>query len=589
MGVLDVLSLFGGLALFLYGMTIMGSGLEKISGGRLERILEKLTSKVIYGVLVGTAVTGIIQSSSATTVMVVGFVNAGIMSLNQAVGVIMGANIGTTVTAQILRMGDISSDLLVLQLLKPTSLAAIVAVIGFILFFSSKKGFKHDLGQILLGFGILFYGMSRMEGAVVPLKDSPAFINLFTTFSNPIFGILIGAAVTAIIQSSSASVGILQALSSTGVIPFSAAAPIILGQNIGTTVTALLSSIGASRNGKRAALIHLYFNVIGTAVFIAVLYGIKQFLPFWDDPVDRGTIANFHTIFNFGTVILLFPFTNFLVKLAQKTIPNKPNDDEEPELEVLDPRFLASPSLALDKAHETVVQIAYLAQKNMSRAVKMLSEPDEQKMTRLMDTEEVIDRADSRLGNYLIALTERDLTMQESRMQTDLLRSVSDFERIADYIVNVAEISPSLTKNKLSQCGMSDLTAMFDAISEILKLTVKTYSERDVNSAYLIEPLEQVIDGMTSLLRSRHIERLKRGICGAEQGTSFVEMLVNLERIGDHCSNIAVSVIATYGEDTEDFDSHEYVRKMHHENAFEFNKNYAEFENRYLKPLRGEL
>lgn len=589
MSVLDVLSLFGGLALFLYGMTIMGSGLEKISGGRLERILEKLTSKVIYGVLVGTAVTGIIQSSSATTVMVVGFVNAGIMSLNQAVGVIMGANIGTTVTSQILRMGDISSDLLVLQLLKPTSLASVVAVIGLILFVSSKKGFKHDFGQILLGFGILFYGMSRMEGAVIPLKDSPAFINLFTAFSNPIIGILIGAAVTAIIQSSSASVGILQALSSTGVIPFSAAAPIILGQNIGTTVTALLSSVGASRNGKRSALIHLYFNVIGTIVFIVALYAVKQFIPFWDDTVDRGAIANFHTIFNLCTVVLLFPFTNLLVKLAQKTLPNKPTDDEEPELEALDPRFLTSPSVALERAHETVVQIANLAKKNMSRATKLLLSQDEQKLARLMDTEEVIDRAETRLGNYLMSLTDRDLTMQESRIQTELMRSVSDFERIADYIVNVAEISPQMMKTKLSPGGLSDLTAMLDAIGEILNLTIQAYTERNVQMAYLVEPFEQVIDGMTSLLRSRHIGRLKRGDCSAEQGTGYVEMLINLERIGDHCSNIAVGVISTYGKNIENFDSHEYARKMHNENLFEFNKNYAELENKYLVPLRGEI
>ena len=587
MSVLNVISLFGGLALFIYGMTVMGNGLEKISGGRLERILEKLTSKVIYGVLVGALVTGLIQSSSATTVMVVGFVNAGIMSLGQAVGVIMGANIGTTVTSQILRMGDISSDMLILQMLKPASLSAIVAVIGFVLYVTNKKGTRHDFGQILLGFGVLFYGMGAMEAAVAPLRDSPALINLFTMFSNPLLGILMGTLVTAVIQSSSASVGILQALSSTGVIPFAAAVPIILGQNIGTTVTALISSLGGSRNGKRAALIHLYFNVIGTAAFMLVIYGIRNLLPFWDDPVNLGGIANFHLIFNTFTVLLLFPFTKLLVKLAERTLPNKPNGDDDDEIKVLDPIFLNSPSVALERAHELVVQISHLARKNMSRAIELLNNPDEQKMGRFMETEELIDRAEVRLGHYLIELTNRSLTLQESRVQSELMKSVGDFERIADYVVNVAEMSQAITLDKLSPSGATDFKAMLTAIKEIFELTIEVYAKRDVQAAYRVEPFEQVIDRMTSLLRSRHIERLKRGECSAENGAAFVEMLVTLERIGDHCSNIAVSVIATYGDNTEDFDSHEYVRQMHHGNINEFNNNYAEFKAKYMAPLNG--
>ncbi len=441
MDIFNVITLAGGLAMFLYGMSAMGSGLEKLSGGRLERILEKLTNNVLKSVLFGMLVTACIQSSSATTVIVVGFVNAGIMRLRQAIGVIMGANIGTTITAQILRLSDLSGDNIFLRLLKPTALAPIVAIIGIVLFMFCKKASKKDLGQILLGFGILFQGMFVMEGAMEPLQQSEAFGNFLITLSNPIFGVLAGAIVTAIIQSSSASVGILQALSSTGKVTYSIAFPIIMGQNIGTCITSLLASIGTSKNAKRTAMVHLYFNVIGTILFLIGTYAIQYTIgfSFWETPIDRGGIANFHTLFNVVVTLVFIPFTKLLEKLACMTIRDKDGKDAQPVNEILDERFLVSPSLALQKCTSTVERMAALAKENFSAIIVLFEKYDPKAADRIRENEDAIDKMEDKLGQYLLKLTQKELNESENKTVTELLHLINEFERIGDYAINVLE------------------------------------------------------------------------------------------------------------------------------------------------------
>lgn len=587
MGVLDVVRLFGGLALFLFGMSFMSDGLEKLSGGKMESFLGKMTSSVPKGMFFGLLVTALIQSSSATTVMMVGFVNAGMMRLTQAVGVIMGANIGTTVTAQILRMGDISSDNLVLQLLKPSALAPMICVVGVVFFMIARNGKRRIIGQILIGFGVLFFGMSTMETAVAPLKNIPTFTQFFTAFSNPLLGVLIGAALTAVIQSSSASVGILQALSSTGSIPFSAAAPIILGQNIGTCVTTLISSINANRNARRAAFIHLYFNLIGTVVFLVGLYSIHYFFPFslWDEPVNRGVIANFHTLFNITSAILLLPFSRLLVRLAEMTLKDKGDEDED-YAKMLDERFLSLPSVALERAHETTMQMALLAQKNYTSAAALCVSFDSKEMERLVSREDIIDKLESRLGRYLVSLTEHNLNPSESTRQANLLRTLSDFERIGDYSVNLVEEAQKRAETNISfsSAGFEELKRLLDAVDEIINLTVDMYSRSDVKAAQGVEPLEEVIDTLTDLCKTNHINRLRQGECLSEAGAFFVETLIHLERIADHCSNIAVSVIQSYGAENHDFDAHEYRRRMHTDKAGpEYTRLFDHYYKKYME------
>ncbi len=588
----DVISLLGGLALFLYGMNILGSGLEKISGGRMEKTLEKLTGNIITSVLLGAVVTAAVQSSSATTVIVVGLVNAGILKLRQAIGVIMGANIGTTITAHILRLSDISSDNFFLQFFKPTTLAPLVAVIGIILYMSAKRNSKKDIGQILLGFGILFTGMFNMEAAVAPLKDVPAFTSLFASFSNPILGVIFGAVVTAIIQSSSASVGILQALSSTGQIAYSSAFPIIMGQNIGTCITPILASIGASKNAKRSAMVHLYFNIIGTAVFLTATYAIQYTIgfPFWDMPIDKGGIANFHTIFNVVVTLGFIPFAGVLEKLANWTIRSKDDENNEnDDTNKLDERFIRmSPGLAIDQARITVNKMAALAKQNLSASVKMLSKYDLKAMERIKEAENTIDKMEDRLSDYLLKISAKELTEPESRAVTKLLKLMSEFERIGDYAINITEAAEHMFEKNVSfsSVAMQEMTVITDAVYEIVDKAQTATELHDMQKAEEIEPLEEIIDMMEETLKSRHIDRMKNGLCSADAAFPFIEVLSNLERISDHCSNIGVYLIGHEAADNSGIDRHEYIRKIHKGETEKYSEKYAYYENKYYSKIK---
>lgn len=588
----DVISLLGGLALFLYGMNILGSGLEKISGGRMEKTLEKLTGNIITSVLLGAVVTAAVQSSSATTVIVVGLVNAGILKLRQAIGVIMGANIGTTITAHILRLSDISSDNFFLQFFKPTTLAPLVAVIGIILYMTAKRNSKKDIGQILLGFGILFTGMFNMEAAVAPLKDVPAFTSLFASFSNPILGVIFGAVVTAIIQSSSASVGILQALSSTGQIAYSSAFPIIMGQNIGTCITPILASIGASKNAKRSAMVHLYFNIIGTAVFLTATYAIQYTIgfPFWDMPIDKGGIANFHTIFNVVVTLGFIPFAGVLEKLANWTIRSKDDENNEnDDTNKLDERFIRmSPGLAIDQARITVNKMAALAKQNLAASVKMLSKYDLKAMERIKEAENTIDKMEDRLSDYLLKISAKELTEPESRAVTKLLKLMSEFERIGDYAINITEAAEHMFEKNVSfsSVAMQEMTVITDAVYEIVDKAQTATELHDMQKAEEIEPLEEIIDMMEETLKSRHIDRMKSGLCSADAAFPFIEVLSNLERISDHCSNIGVYLIGHEAADNSGIDRHEYIRKIHKGETEKYSEKYAYYENKYYSKIK---
>ncbi len=581
--------MLGAIATFLFGMSTMTNGLETLSSGHLERILERLTSNVFKGVLLGALVTGLIQSSAATTVMCVGFVNAGIMKLNQTVGIIMGANIGTTVTAQLLRLGDISSDNPLMMLLKPSFLGPILAVIGIIFYMFIRGGHKKTVGQIVLGLGLLFIGMNTMSSAVAPLQELPEFQAAFVAFSNPLLGILVGAAVTALLQSSSASMGILQAVSSTGLVTFNISVPLIMGQNIGTCVTAVLSSIGASKNAKRTAMIHLFFNIIGSLFFLAVLYlGNALFhFPFWEQTMNMGSVANLHLLFNICCTALLLPFHNQLVYLVEKVIPGMA---EEQELSVLDERFLSSPSVALDKAWDAVLQMGAFARDNYRLSVELLDKFDAKKLERLNEAEAAIDKLEGMLDSYLVKLNHtRALTNEEGARVSELLHTLSDFERIGDYSVNVSESAVILHNRNLifSAGAKAELKALTDAVGETLDKTLACYRTRARADAVQVEPLEEVVDLLCASLRSRHIERLKAGGCTVELGTQYLELLFNLERISDHCSNVALYIIRQTAskDDIIRIDSHAYMRELHHGGDQEFGALYQTYREKYFNPI----
>lgn len=595
-GIIEVIALGGGIAFFLFGMSIMGSGLEKLSSGRMEAILERLTGKLLMGVLVGAGVTAVIQSSAATTVMVVGFVNAGIMRLSQAVGVIFGANIGTTATSFILALGDINGKNLALQLLNPSSLAPLICIAGAVLYMVYKSGRKHDLGQILMGLGILFFGMVTMEQTVSSsgIKDSPVFINMLTAVTNPVLGVFVGMFITAVLQSSSASIGILQALTSTGAIHFNMAAPIILGQNIGTCITALLSAVGASKNARRAAMIHLYFNIIGTVLFLALLYGVQAIvgLPFWEASMSRIDIALFHLTFNvFGTAVLL-PFNKLLLKLATITIKDKPSA-KEIEVSILDKRFLSSPSLALDKADEVVAQMGTLALQNFADSVELLSVGyDPKRATTINEREDVIDKNEVRVDDYLVSLTNRSVSFEENTRINDILHAVGDWERIGDYIINLVEVAEQMKDNavEFTPSAKHECAAILDAINEILHITLESYRTKDAQLALKVEPLEQVVDLLRDNLKNAHIERLKAGECTVISGTLFLELITNLERISDHCSNIAVAIVQhaqSAVDRSHEFDFHDYLRAIHKGKTSDYQENFAAYHAKYLDDLEN--
>ena len=589
MDIANIVAMFGAIATFLFGMSTMTDGLEKLSSGRLEHILERLTSNVFKGVLLGAVVTGLIQSSAATTVMCVGFVNAGIMKLEQTVGIIMGANIGTTVTAQLLRLGDIDADNIVMMFLQPSFLGPILAVVGIIFYMFIKGGHKRIVGQIVLGLGLLFIGMNTMSSAVEPLKDLPEFQSVFTAFSNPLLGVAVGAAVTALLQSSSASMGILQAISTTGVVSFNIAMPLIMGQNIGTCITALISSVGASKNAKRTAMIHLFFNIIGSVFFLLVLYAGNALFrfPFWENTMDMGSIANLHLAFNIACTALLLPFHRQLVKLVKAVVPG---DAEERELSVLDDRFLSSPSLALERAHDAGGQMGEFARDNYRLAVELIWKFDAKKLERLNETEVALDKLEGLLDNYLVKLTDRALTAEESTRVSELLHTLSDFERIGDYAVNVSESAVVLHDRNItfSPQARAELERLTAAVGETLDKTVACYQSRQRTLAVQVEPLEEVVDLIAATLKNRHVERLKAGECTIELGTQFLELLINLERMSDHCSNVALHILrqTSSPDDKVRIDSHAYMHELHH-GGFnqEFDDLFQEYRTKYFQPI----
>ncbi len=586
-----IVSLLGGLALFLYGMSMLGSGLEKLSSGRLEQTLEKLTNNVFKGVLLGALVTGAIQSSSATTVIVVGLVNARILKLRQAIGIIMGANIGTTVTAHILRLSDLSSDNFFLMLLKPTTLAPVVGIIGILMVMAGKKQKYKTLGEILLGFCILFTGMFNMEAAVSPLSESPEFANLFASFSNPVIGVLVGAGVTAIIQSSSASIGILQALSSTGIITWSSAIPIILGQNIGTCITPILASIGASKNAKRTAAVHLSFNIIGTCVFLIVIYTIQSFSPFsfWELPIDKGGIANFHTTFNVCVTLMFLPFVGLLEKLVIHLIPDQQTADEVDDPAIaLDDRLLTSPGLAIQHCRDAVLQMGKLARKNFSASVRQLEQYNHKEAEKIREREDTIDRLEDRLGNYMLKIPQDNLSEQSSATISALLHILSEFERIGDYSINLVEFAENMesTGAEFSPQAQFELTTIGEAVKEAIDMALGCFEKQDLALAETIEPLEEVVDQMQETLKDRHINRLRNGQCTVDAAFPFVESLSCLERISDHCSNIGVYMIS-YVRGSDEVDHHTYIMQLHAGQVGHYNEQFRRYTEKYYDQIRS--
>jgi len=594
-GVIGAITMAGGLAFFLFGMHILGSGLEKLSGGKMERTLEKLTSNVFKSLLLGLLVTAAIQSSSATTVIVVGLVNAGILKLRNAIGVIMGANIGTTVTSIILSLSDVNKGgnaNSILEFIKPTTLAPIIAVVGIIILMSAKRTKPKMIAEIMLGFGILFNGMFIMTDAVAPLSGSPFFQTLFATLSNPILGVLAGAIVTAVIQSSSASVGILQAVASSGVITYSAAIPIIMGQNIGTCITSILSSIGANKNAKRAAAVHLYFNIIGTIVMFTAVYVIHHIVTFsfWNDSVSMGGISVVHIAFNLATTALLIPFTRQLEKLAIMTVKAQKSDQDKVDIDVvvLDERFLRTPSVALAQCETVVKNMGLYAKHNFEKSVTLFEKYDKKKVESIKEYEDAIDRMEDKTNNYLIALTDYETTEADSKSITHLLKLVSEFERIGDYTMNVVELAESLYEKqiKFSEKALRELDAISEAVTEIIGMAIDAFTTGDIQTALKIEPLEQTIDIMEDTLKFKHIDRLKNGRCTIDGGLIFLELLTNLERISDHCSNIGVYMIG-FGNDRESLNRHEYLKRIHEGQAEEFNKLAGFYHEKYFTRIEN--
>lgn len=546
MDIFNLLTMIGGLCLFLFGMNLMGQALERRAGGSLRTVLGKMTGKVMTGFLTGLGVTAIIQSSSATTVMVVGFVNSGLMTLRQAVNVIMGANVGTTVTAWLLSLGGIDSGSVWVNLLKPSSFTPVLALIGIVLYLFCKKAKQKDTGTILLGFATLMFGMETMSGAVAGLKDVPAFTNLFLAFKNPVLGVLAGAVLTGIIQSSSASVGILQALTVTGSVSYAAAIPIIMGQNIGTCVTAMISSVGTNKNAKRAAVVHLMFNVIGVAVLLTVFCIVKAvFHPvLFDEPATMYGIAVAHSAFNILCTAMLLPAGGLLEKLATRMVPDGKQREKTVEL---DERLLATPSLALERSRAVAVEMADRSVRALKNALLCVEKYSPALAQSIQEDESSCDHYEDVLGTYLVKLSAQKLGENESEEATELLKTIGDFERISDHAVNLLESAEEMREKKLtfSPAARAEFGTLSAAIDEILELSLDAFASGDVALAARVEPLEQVIDTLKEQMRTRHILRMQQGNCSIEAGFVWSDLLTNLERTSDHCSNIAGCVIDT--------------------------------------------
>jgi len=588
--IFGILTMIGGLALFLYGMSTMGDGLVMLSGGKLERILERLTQRRGMALVLGAFVTAVIQSSSATTVMVVGFVNSGIMKLNQAVGIIMGANIGTTITSWILSLTGIGGDNVLIRLLKPSAFSPVLAVIGIIFIMTGKEGSKkRTIGNIFLGFAILMFGMETMSGAVAPLKNNETFTGMLTAFSNPILGMLAGTVLTAVIQSSSASVGILQALCMSGAVTYASAIPIIMGQNIGTCVTALISSVGASKNAKRAAFIHLYFNLIGTVLFMVGFYLINSFVDFsfMSEPAGVAGIAVVHSLFNIGCALVLFPFGNKLVSLATFTVRNRKGseagDGKPAELAALDERFLDTPSYAIQLCKKAVIKMGEHTRDAILLAMETQKDYSEEKFSQVEQLEQLADVYEDCVGTYLVKIAGRDMNKEDSHLLSNLLHSISDFERISDHAINVAESVKKMHDKGLEFTvqGKEELGSLESAVSDIMKMTQSVFAADDVKKAVNVEPLEEVIDDLVMEMKQRHVDRLKSGNCSMEAGLILEDILTNYERVSDHCSNIAAALIEIK---SDELDMHQYVDVRVKGSDPNFRAEYLRLKNIYVLP-----
>ena len=577
MYILKLISLLGGLALFLFGMDVMGKALERQAGGKLQTILAKMSSNVFKGFFLGLAVTAVIQSSSATTVMVVGFVNSGIMALKQAVGVIMGANVGTTVTAWILSLTALEGDSLLIQLFKPTTLAPLLGVIGIVLYMFTKSEKKQGIGTILLGFMALMTGMSLMSDSMAFLENEKWFADLMVSFTNPILAIVVGAVLTGVIQSSSASVGILQSLCSTGLVTGGVALPIILGQNIGTCVTALISTIGANRNARRAAMVHLYFNLIGVIIFAAIFYGIGAFIPwgFLTETMSEVNIAIIHTTFNVITTIIMLPLHGVLEKLATLSVP----EDKEPEsTALLDQRLIATPAVAIQRAQEIAADMAQTASQALDGAIGLLEKFDSKGLESVKALENKTDEYEDALGTYLVQLTGTKLSVHDNRQLNILLYTISDVERIADHAVSIGKAGEEIYKKDIafSDAAKKELKVLSEAVQAAVKSTVAAYCGGDLENARRVEPQEQVVDSLVKEIKSRHVRRLRNGQCKVEYGFVLEDLLTSYERVADHCSNIAVEMLQVSEGKLE---AHEYLTAL---KAGELTES-AKFDERFEK------
>lgn len=593
MDIFSILTLLGGVGLFLYGMNLMGSSLEKLAGGGLEKILETLTTSkkkgvgAIKGWGLGCGVTGIIQSSAATTIMLIGFVNAGIMKLSQAIPVVFGANVGSTVTAQILRLGDLGESNIILKLLKPSSFApALIAIGAFIILFTKKKKPK-DIAGILMGLGILFLGMTTMEGVFEPLKESAEFQSAFTSFSNPMLGVLIGLVITAIIQSSSASVGILQALSATGAITYAVAFPIIVGQNIGKCMTIILGSIGANKKAKRVSTSYLVFNILGAAGAMIIVYGLMAVIgfDFWGDTVNRGDIANIHLAFNLITSIVLLPFADQVAKLTGKIIGEDEESKIDKEFAILDDMLLKTPAVALEQCEKVMISMIETVYENYKIATGLFEKYDESRVGLLNENEAFIDKCESVLSNYILKINAKRLSKDDRKVVSELLNSIGDFERIGDRCINIYFSGASKDEKGIafSEQGQKEVTTALEAMDAIMITTMEAFKNNDTTAAIRVEPMKKAMVKLVDLIKDQHIERLEEGRCGVEAGIALLDLIGNLERMASHCGNVALHIIKRVNEDTDWDDMHGHAMDRHSE---EYKALFHYYENQYIKPVK---
>ena len=583
--ILNLIQLLGGLAFFLYGMHVMSSGLERMAGGKLERGLKRMTSNLGMSLLLGAGITIAIQSSSAMTVMLVGLVNSGIMQITQTVGIIMGSNIGTTFTAWLTSMVGIETDNIWMALLKPENFSLIFALIGIVLIMLSKKQKRRDMGAIFVGFAVLMYGMKLMSGAVSPLAETEGFRSLLTMFRNPLLGVLVGAVFTGIIQSSAASVAALQTIAATGGMTYSMAIPIIMGQNIGTCVTALISSIGVNRNAKKVAVIHMSFNLIGTAIFLLLYFGLGAIvdMPLADQQINGFGIAVVHTVFNVATTLLLLPFHQQLVRIANFVLKDT-QDEAEKDGSLLDPRLLATPSVAISACDALAVKMAQTARQSLLLSLGELKKFDAKTADTILHMEQEVDSYEDTLGTYLVQLSAKKLSLEETRRVSKMLHAIGDFERMGDHAVNILSSARELEEKQLvfSDSAKHELQTLIAALKQILELALQAYTTDDLAAAKQVEPLEQVIDRLVATVKNRHIARLQVGECSVELGFILADLLGNIERVSDHCSNIAVAVISLRHNT---FDTHEYLNAVKYEDA-DFQKRYAQYLDQYRLPVK---